>query len=115
MPTYEFRCAAGHATDRFFPKISDAPGEIECPTCGERAPRQVSGGAGLLFKGSGFYITDYARKPHKEEGAKEPAPKSESSDKTAAKSETKPADAKPAAEKPSAGKTRPGSDKSSDK
>jgi putative FmdB family regulatory protein len=110
MPTYEFRCAAEHATDRFFPKISEVPTEIECPVCGQTAARQLSGGVGLLFKGSGFYTTDYARKPRKEDGAEEATPKPESTDKSTTKSETKPTESKPAASK-----TPSGSDKSSDK
>jgi putative FmdB family regulatory protein len=61
MPTYDFRCPAGHNTERFYRKISDAPAELACPECGELAVRQVSGGAGLVFKGSGFYITDYGK------------------------------------------------------
>lgn len=80
MPTYEFRCESGHATDQFFRSINSAPSVIECPECGESAVRQVSGGAGLLFKGSGFYITDYARKPQKESdsGSQAAEPKAES-------------------------------------
>ncbi|HEX5579974.1 MAG TPA: zinc ribbon domain-containing protein [Gemmatimonadaceae bacterium] len=60
MPTYEFRCPAGHDVEKFF-KISEAPSEVECPTCGAVAARRISGGAGLVFKGSGFYITDYGK------------------------------------------------------
>jgi putative FmdB family regulatory protein len=61
MPTYAYRCPQGHEFDHFFRKMSDAVQTLPCPTCGEPAVRQVSGGAGLLFKGSGFYITDYKR------------------------------------------------------
>ena len=61
MPTYEFRCPAGHDFERFYGKISDAPSETPCPECGAVAERRISGGAGLLFKGSGFYITDYGK------------------------------------------------------
>ncbi|HEX6535427.1 MAG TPA: zinc ribbon domain-containing protein [Gemmatimonadaceae bacterium] len=61
MPTYEFVCPAGHTFDKFYRKISDAVGELPCPECGEVAARKVSGGAGLVFKGSGFYITDYGK------------------------------------------------------
>ncbi|CAN5282172.1 zinc ribbon domain-containing protein [soil metagenome] len=61
MPTYEFRCESGHATDRFFRSMGNSPAVIECPECGVSAVRQVSGGIGLVFKGSGFYITDYGK------------------------------------------------------
>ena len=57
MPTYEYRCEKGHAFEQL-QKMSDPPVEV-CPQCGAPAQRQLSGGAGLLFKGSGFYITDY--------------------------------------------------------
>ena len=56
MPTYEYLCPAGHRFDRF-QKMSDPPG-ADCPECGKAAERQISGGAGFLFKGEGFYITD---------------------------------------------------------
>jgi putative FmdB family regulatory protein len=61
MPTYDFTCPEGHETEKFYRSIASAPAEIPCPVCGEPAVRQVSGGAGLLFKGSGFYITDYGK------------------------------------------------------
>ncbi|HSJ12925.1 MAG TPA: FmdB family zinc ribbon protein [Longimicrobiales bacterium] len=57
MPTYEYRCENAHAFEQF-QRISDPPLEV-CPQCGAPAERILSGGAGLLFKGSGFYITDY--------------------------------------------------------
>lgn len=61
MPTYEYRCPHGHESEDFVLKISDAKTEIPCPTCGTAAPRRMSAGSGLLFKGSGFYITDYGK------------------------------------------------------
>ena len=61
MPTYEYRCPEGHESEDFVLKISDAKSEIPCPTCGAAAPRRMSAGSGLLFKGSGFYITDYGK------------------------------------------------------
>jgi putative FmdB family regulatory protein len=68
MPTYEFRCPNGHEFERFFRKISDAAAEELCPECGAVAARQLSAGAGLLFKGSGFYLTDYGKNAHRKTG-----------------------------------------------
>src|SRR5690242_896493 len=65
MPTYEFRCPDGHEFEKFYRKISDAQSELPCPVCGKPAIRLVSGGAGLLFKGSGFYLTDYGKNAHR--------------------------------------------------
>jgi putative FmdB family regulatory protein len=64
MPTYEFRCPEGHEFEKFYRKITDAA-ELPCPECGKPATRLVSGGAGLLFKGSGFYLTDYGKNAHR--------------------------------------------------
>jgi putative FmdB family regulatory protein len=61
MPTYEFRCPTGHEFEKFYRSISGAPSEVACPTCGKKAERQISAGGGLVFKGSGFYITDYGK------------------------------------------------------
>lgn len=60
MPTYSYRCpACGHDYEKF-QKISD-PTRAECPECGVPGERQITGGAGIVFKGSGFYVTDYKR------------------------------------------------------
>src|SRR6478735_9157654 len=59
MPTYEYVCTAGHAFEAF-QKISERP-KSKCPKCGKPATRKISGGAGLVFKGTGFYITDYGK------------------------------------------------------
>jgi putative FmdB family regulatory protein len=69
MPTYHYRCpSCGHDFEKFEKKHVKA--RPKCPQCGTRAERQISGGAGLLFKGSGFYITDYKKpqggEPHGE-------------------------------------------------
>ena len=61
MPTYEYRCTNGHDFEDFVLKMSAAKMELPCPTCGERGARRMSAGGGLLFKGSGFYITDYGK------------------------------------------------------
>jgi putative FmdB family regulatory protein len=59
MPTYEYACSNGHHFE-LFQKMSDKP-RAKCPTCGSQATRKISAGAGLVFKGSGFYITDYGK------------------------------------------------------
>ena len=65
MPTYDFRCSNGHNFEHFFKSMNDAPMTFPCPTCGESAERRISGGAGLMFKGSGFYLTDYGKNAHR--------------------------------------------------
>ena len=70
MPTYEYRCAeCGHEFEEF-QAISDPPITI-CPSCGGKAQRIISGGAGLIFKGSGFYITDYRNSKYKADATKD--------------------------------------------
>jgi putative FmdB family regulatory protein len=70
MPTYEYRCPEGHDFEHFFRSMSAATSELPCPTCGKVAERRMSRGAGLLFKGSGFYITDYGKDGKKDQRAK---------------------------------------------
>lgn len=69
MPTYEYRCENGHEFERF-QRMSEPPVDT-CPTCGAPAERLLSGGGGLLFKGSGFYITDYRKDSYKKAAAAE--------------------------------------------
>jgi putative FmdB family regulatory protein len=59
MPTYEYRCPKGHEFE-LVQRITDRA-RAKCPRCGMVAERQMSKGAGLIFKGSGFYITDYGK------------------------------------------------------
>src|SRR5262245_38650121 len=93
MPTYEYQCPEGHEFE-LFQKMSDKP-KAKCPVCGRMASRKISGGAGLVFKGSGFYITDYGkdgkgpRKADAADKADQPAAKAEKSDSTA-KADSKP-------------------------
>ncbi len=63
MPTYEYVCeACGHEFERF-QKISADPVR-KCPECGRRkVRRRISVGGGLVFKGPGFYATDYRKPP----------------------------------------------------
>lgn len=91
MPTYEYRCRECDHQFEIFQSISVAP-LTTCPVCGGKVERLISGGSGLIFKGSGFYITDYQSrgKNAKENGGKE-LPKSEDS-KTKKSGESKKAD-----------------------
>jgi putative FmdB family regulatory protein len=60
MPTYEYVCVrCGHSFELFH-SINAKPDQ-SCPRCGGHVERKISGGTGLLFKGSGFYITDYKK------------------------------------------------------
>jgi predicted nucleic acid-binding Zn ribbon protein len=67
MPTYEFRAPDGTIIERIF-KISEVPDSVTLDD-GRVATRIISGGAGLLFKGSGFYITDYGKDGKKDQRA----------------------------------------------
>jgi putative FmdB family regulatory protein len=100
MPTYEYLCEkCGHEFE-VFQSISAKPLQI-CPSdlCLRkkwgrgRVKRKIGAGAGLLFKGSGFYITDYRSKGYTEAAKKESAPGKAAE----AKPETKAAPTKPAA------------------
>jgi putative FmdB family regulatory protein len=109
MPTYEFRCPEGHEFEKFYRKISDAPMELACPECGKIAPRLVSGGAALLFKGSGFYLTDYGKNAHRTSGTSSGNSESKGTGETSnstsgSASESKSSDAKPAESKPAESK-----------
>ena len=61
MPTYEYRCLDCGFKFEAFQKMTDEPIRV-CTECGGRTERIISGGTGLIFKGSGFYITDYKSK-----------------------------------------------------
>ncbi len=117
VPTYEFTCPDGHDFEKFFRSMASAPTVVPCPICGKPADRQMSAGAGLVFHGSGFYITDYGKDGKKDQKAaarkasestrdsssdpkpeassgesKSSEPKSDSGASTSAVSESKPAD-----------------------
>ena len=71
MPTYDYVCRACEHRFEHFQSMQEAPLR-KCPECGKpRLQRLIGAGAGILFKGSGFYETDYKRKsPPSTEGAK---------------------------------------------
>jgi len=92
MPTYEYRCPECGNEFEKFGRMSDPPVQ-ECPRCHAEAQRKISGGAGLLFKGSGFYITDY-----RGEGYKKAAEADNGGGAAASPAPAAGGDAKPAAE-----------------
>ena len=116
MPTYEYQCeSCGHEFEQF-QSIKAAPIK-KCPSCGKNKVKRLLGtGAGFVFKGSGFYITDYRSDSYNKaakaaEGAAsgngEAKPAAEgSSAKPEGKSDTK-ADAKPAAKTEAKAETKP--------
>jgi len=60
MPTYEYKCEDCGYTFEKFQAMKDKP-VAECPQCEGKVRRLISGGAGVIFKGSGFYANDYAK------------------------------------------------------
>jgi putative FmdB family regulatory protein len=105
MPTYEYKCTAcGHDFEKF-QSMTAAPIR-QCPKCKKnKVKRLISAGGGLIFKGSGFYITDYRSDGYKEKAKADSAPAAESkpADKASDKAPTTTTpDAKPAAKTESA-------------
>src|SRR4051812_34726032 len=91
MPTYEYRCPLGHEFEKFFRSIGTAEAQVACPECGQIAERMMSAGAGLVFKGSGFYLTDYGKNAHQKKGpaeSKSEGGKSDGGSSDGAKSES---------------------------
>jgi putative FmdB family regulatory protein len=88
MPTYAYRCkSCGHEYDKL-QKISDKT-LAKCPRCGKRGERIITGGAGVVFKGSGFYETDYKRAGEKRKEEKGSGSES-SKDTNASKAKAEP-------------------------
>jgi putative FmdB family regulatory protein len=80
MPTYEYLCTSCQYEFEAFQKMSEEP-LTECPRCKGPVRRKISGGSGLLFKGKGFYITDYRSENYKKKASEE-KPKTESKEKS---------------------------------
>jgi putative FmdB family regulatory protein len=106
MPTYDYECKACHHRWELFQSIKAEP-EKKCPKCGKRqAQRMIGAGAGIIFKGSGFYQTDYRSSGYKKaaeadkKASEGTSAKSngEKSDSGSAKSESKSAESKSTAE-----------------
>lgn len=86
MPTYDYKCdACEHAWEEF-QSIKAEPTK-KCPSCGKKkARRLIGGGAGLIFRGSGFYLTDYRSDAYKKSA--EADKQSNSSDSSSSKSDS---------------------------
>jgi putative FmdB family regulatory protein len=95
MPTYAYRCPkCGHEFQKF-QKMSDRA-RPKCPKCQTKAERVITGGAGIVFKGSGFYITDYKKAGKTGEGEKaDKAGKAAETSKTAGTADKKKPASKP--------------------
>jgi len=88
MPTYVYKREDG-TTFEVMQRITEDPLSV-CPTTGQKVVRVIGGGAGLIFKGDGFYLTDYARKntsPSTSSNS-ESTSESKSGESTSAKSES---------------------------
>lgn len=100
MPTYEYECTkCAHQFEKF-QSMKDEPLK-RCPKCRCKVRRLIGTGAGIIFKGSGFYQTDYRSNDYhsdakKESGAAESKPSTESKPAKTDKKETKPASGKKA-------------------
>jgi putative FmdB family regulatory protein len=96
MPLYEYQCdACGQRFEKIHQKFSDPPVEI-CPKCGKGPVKKLLSSPAIQFKGSGWYVTDYAKKPSTDGGkttdasstqttAETPSPATSSSETTTTK------------------------------
>lgn len=79
MPTYDYKCLkCGHVFEEFH-KIKENP-LVKCPKCHGKAEKKISLNSGLIFKGSGFYLTDYKRKKSDTDSTKDSKPKPKEKD-----------------------------------
>lgn len=89
MPTYQYRCKACLFEMEEFQKFSEEP-LVACPSCKKEAMVRVIGGSGLVFKGSGFYLTDYKNKSTTDAAAPAPAKPKPDADATSKAPESSP-------------------------
>lgn len=97
MPTYDYVCRACKHRLEIFQSMSESP-KKKCPKCGkQQLQRQIGAGAAILFKGSGFYQTDYRSSSYSEDAKKDTAPaQAKPADDAAKTSATPAAESKPA-------------------
>lgn len=92
MPTYTYQCKACEETHEVFHAMSANP-KVKCPVCGKACKRLLGTGAGIIFKGSGFYETDYKKdggtKAAKSGGSAESKAEKKAESAAPAKSESK--------------------------
>ncbi len=74
MPTYDYECNSCHHRFEAFQGMNDAPLK-KCPECGKKVTRLIGSGAGVIFKGSGFYATDYKKSSGKAPSSPSSCPK----------------------------------------
>jgi putative FmdB family regulatory protein len=91
MPTYEYECEKCGVTFERFQSITEEPIK-RCPECGGPVRRLIGAGAGVIFKGSGFYATDYRSESYKRQEKKEKGLDKTSGSKTEDKKEGKKSD-----------------------
>jgi putative FmdB family regulatory protein len=92
MPTYDYKCDACEHAFELFQSITE-PVKKKCPQCGKPKLRRLFGtGAAVMFKGSGFYQTDYRSDSYKKAAKKESKPAAEATGETKADRKSKPAE-----------------------
>jgi putative FmdB family regulatory protein len=106
MPTYDYRCSACKKTFEIFHSMTEKP-RTTCPECGKKTlERQLGTGGAIIFKGSGFYQTDYRSEGYKKAAQAESSGSEKSTASSAKASNSAPAtpkaESKPAAQSPAA-------------
>jgi putative FmdB family regulatory protein len=91
MPNYDYHCSSCGYTEEITQRISEAP-LTTCPNCGkETFERIITGGAGVLYKGEGWYVTDYSKKSSGGKDTLSPSSEKKASTTTESKPATEPA------------------------
>ena len=88
MPTYNYYCSNCDGHFSYFQKMSESP-ISSCENCGGKVKRLITGGTGLIFKGSGFYLTDYKNGPKSTDDNSKSNQKKNENSKQSGKTETK--------------------------